>query len=83
MTRVQVLLTEEQDRKLEALARALQSSKARLVREGVELVLRRKTRGQRDPLFELVGRAGRVGRSDISAAHDDYLAASRLRRRRR
>ena len=34
MTRVQVLLTEEQDRKLEALARARRRSKARLVREG-------------------------------------------------
>jgi hypothetical protein len=37
MTRVQVLLTEEQDQKLESLARALRTSKARLVREGVDL----------------------------------------------
>lgn len=83
MTRVQILLTEEQDRKLEALARALRSSKAQLVREGVELVLRRKTLGRDDPLLELIGRAGKVGRSDISRAHDRYLAVSRLRRRRR
>ncbi len=83
MTRVQILLTEEQDRKLEALAKALGSSKARLVREGVELVLRRKTAGRDDPLLELIGRAGKVGRTDISLAHDRYLAASRLRRQRR
>ena len=33
MTRVQILLTEEQDRRLEALARRLGTSKAKLVRE--------------------------------------------------
>lgn len=83
MTRVQVLLTEEQDRKLEALAKALRSSKARLVREGVDLVLRRKTRRGADPLLELIGRAGKVGRADISSAHDNYLASFRLRRRQK
>jgi Ribbon-helix-helix domain len=83
MTRVQVLLTEEQDQKLESLARALRTSKARLVREGVDLLLRRKIPGRRDPLLELIGRAGRIGRSDVSASHDAYLTSWRLRRRRR
>jgi len=83
MTWVQILLTEEQDGKLEALAHALRTFKAQLVREGVDIVLRRKIPGRSDPLLELVGRAGRVGRSDISAAHDSYLGSSKLRRRRR
>jgi len=42
MIRVQILLTEEQDRRLEKLARRLGTSKAKLVREGVECVLQRK-----------------------------------------
>jgi hypothetical protein len=41
MTRVQVLLTEEQDRRLESFARRMRVSKARLVREGVDLTLQR------------------------------------------
>jgi hypothetical protein len=83
MTRVQVLLTEEQDRKLEALAKELGTSKARLVREGVELVLRRQTPEGRDPLLGLIGLAGRVGRGDLSVRHDEQLVAQRLRRHRR
>lgn len=83
MTRVQVLLTEAQDQRLEALAKALRSSKARLVREGVDLVLRRKIPRGKDPLFELVGQAGTVGRSNISSAHDEYLFSLKPRRKRR
>lgn len=83
MTRVQVLLTEEQDRKLEALAKTLRSSKARLVREGVDIVLRRRIPRGKDPLLGLIGQAGKVGRSDISTAHDEYLASVTLRRKRR
>jgi hypothetical protein len=83
MTRVQVLLTEEQDRKLEALARSLRRSKARLVREGVDLLLRRKIPSGSDPLLGLIGQAGKVGRPDISAAHDKYLLSLTLRRKER
>lgn len=82
MTRVQILLTEEQDRRLEALARRLRTSKARLVREGVELLLQRRQTGKRDPLLELIGQAGRVGRQDTSRHHDAYLLAAERRRSR-
>lgn len=82
MTRVQVLLTEDQDRKLETLARALGTSKTRLVRDGIDLVLRKKIARGADPLLQLVGQAGRVGRSDIAADHDRYLASARRRRTR-
>lgn len=82
MTRVQILLTEEQDRRLERLARRLRTSKARLVREGVEAVLQRQERPTGDPLLDLVAQAGRVGRSDISRRHDAYLATTARRRSR-
>jgi len=73
MIRVQILLTEEQDRRLEKLARRLCTSKAKLVREGVEYVLQRKQRVTVDPLLELIGQAGNVGCKEISRNHDAYL----------
>ena len=82
MTRVQILLTEEQDRRLEALARRLRTSKASLVREGVESVLQRRQAAKGDPLLDLIGQAGRVGRKDISRRHDAYLSAAERRRAR-
>ena len=82
MTRVQVLLTEEQDRRLESLARKMLVSKASLVREGVDLVLQHVERDGVDPLLSLIGQAGRVGRKDVSARHDAFLAAAERRRNR-
>ena len=82
MTRVQILLTEEQDRRLETLARRLGTSKAALVREGVESVLQRRTAGTGDSLLALIGQAGRVGRKDISRRHDAYLVAAERKRTR-
>ena len=82
MTRVQILLTDEQDRRLEALARRLRTSKASLVREGVESVLQHRQAGTQDPLLGLIGQAGRVGRKDIAQRHDAYLVRAERRRRR-
>jgi hypothetical protein len=82
MTRVQILLSEEQDRRLEALARRLGASKSTLVREGVESVLQRREAGTPDPLLELVGQAGRVGRRDVSRRHDALLAVAKRKRAR-
>jgi len=76
VTRVQILLTEEQDRRLERLARRLRTSKARLVREGVDFVLQHREAPASDALLELVGQAGRVGRKDVSRRHDAYLVAA-------
>lgn len=76
MTRVQILLTEEQDRRLERLARRLRTSKARLVREGVDFVLQHRETRASDALLDLVGQAGRVGRKDVSRRHDAYLVAA-------
>lgn len=79
MTRVQILLTEEQDRRLKALALRLGTSKAKLVREGVEFVLQHKQGGTTDPIVGLIGQAGCVGHKDISRRHDAYLLAARRR----
>jgi len=82
VTRVQILLSEEQDRRLEALARRLGASKSTLVREGVESVLQRREAGNFDPLLELVGQAGRIGRKDVSRRHDAYLGKAKRKRGR-
>lgn len=82
MTRVQILLSEDQDRRLEALARRLGASKSTLVREGVESVLQRREAGISDALLELVGQAGEVGRRDVSRRHDAYLADAKRKRTR-
>ncbi len=82
MTRVQILLSEEQDRRLEALARRLGVSKSTLVREGVESVLQRREAGNGDPLLELVGQAGRIGRKDVSRRHDSHLGEAKRNRGR-
>lgn len=73
MTRVQILLTEDQDRTLASLARRLRTSKTALVRQGVDFVVNREKGASRDALLNLVGQAGRVGRRDVSRRHDWYL----------
>jgi hypothetical protein len=82
MTRVQILLSEEQDRRLETLARRPGASKSALVRAGVESVLLRREAGNCDPLLELVGQAGSIGRKDVSRRHDAVLGEAKLKRGR-
>ncbi len=57
MTRLQVVLTDEQDRQLAKLAWKRQFSKAHLVREGIELVRQREGEEAPDPLLDLIGQA--------------------------
>ena len=73
MTRLQIILTEKQDRRLKELARKRKTSRSRLVREGIELVLQQKQDRMRDPLLDLIGQAGRISRKDISRRYDAYL----------
>lgn len=81
MTRVQILLTDDQERGLKSLARRLRTSKTELVRQGVDFVLSRGRRASPDALLDLVGQAGRVGRRDVSRRHDWYVLGTRKRRR--
>ena len=73
MTRIQVLLSDGQNEKLTYLAKKLKTTKSRLIREAVDSILREKVSASSDPLFELIGQAGEVGRSDISSHHDRFL----------
>jgi hypothetical protein len=82
MTRVQVMLTEEQDRRLEALARKRRVSKGSLVREGIELLFKQGSTDEAEPLLQLIGQAGRSGIRDGATRHDKYLLAFERRRNR-
>ena len=82
MARLQVSLTEEQERRLEELARQRKRTKAELVREGIEWVLQQKREGTEDALLELIGQAGRIGRQDVATRHDEYLAAAERKQQR-
>jgi len=82
MTRVQILLPEEQDRRLEELAARKRESKAKVVRRALDLLFRSES-AEQEPLLELIGQAGRVGRRDVSTKHDRVLMAAERRRNRR
>jgi hypothetical protein len=72
MVRIQLHLTEQQARRLQALAKRQGRTRAELIRRGIERVLAEPD-PTGDPLLELVGAAGPAGRSDLSEAHDDVL----------
>lgn len=81
MTRVQILLPEDQDRQLEQLSAKRRESKASLVRKALRLLFQAEST-EPDPLLDLIGQAGRAGRRDGSANHDRILAAAGRRRSR-
>ena len=74
MTRIQVLLLDGQNEKLTYLAKRLKTSKSKLIREAIDLLIREKVPESSDPLLELIGQAGEVGRPDISEHHDQFLS---------
>jgi len=77
MLRVQAQLTEDQARRLKALARADGVSVAELLRRGADLVLERADHpdGARVRALAAVGRlrSGDGGR-DVAERHDEHLA---------
>jgi hypothetical protein len=72
MVRIQLHLTEAQDRQLRALARKRGLTRAELIRRGVERVLHEDD-SPHDPLLELLGAAGGAVAPDISERHDEVL----------
>lgn len=82
MTRVQILLPEDQDRRLEALAAKRRESKGTLVRRALDLLLRAES-AEEEPLLSLIGQAGRSGLPDTADRHDEILAGSEQARNRR
>ena len=81
MTRVQILLPEDQDRRLEALAAKRRESKGKLIRRALDLLLRTES-AEEEPLLSLIGQAGRSGQADASDRHDRILAGSERSRNR-
>jgi Arc/MetJ-type ribon-helix-helix transcriptional regulator len=82
MTRVQVLLPEDQDRRLEALAAKRRESKGKLIRRALDLLLQTES-AEEEPLLGLIGQAGHGRRADVSDRHDLVLADSERARNRR
>lgn len=76
MTRVQILLPEDQDRRLELLSAKRRESKASLVRKALRLLFQAEA-AEPDPILELIGQAGRAGRRDGSVRHDRILAEAK------
>ncbi|MBX3025782.1 ribbon-helix-helix protein, CopG family [bacterium] len=79
MTRVQVLLTEDADRRLEDLAATRGESKSSLVRRAVDLLLQLEERDD-EPLLALAGQVGRAGTRHGARDHDRLLAGGARRR---
>jgi len=77
MLRTQVQLTQEQQRRLRALAHHEGVSIAELVRRGVDRLLDEESPDRRElyaRAAELIGAfADSSGATDVAARHDDYL----------
>jgi hypothetical protein len=75
MIRVQVYLSEEDDRWLEDRAGTLGTTKAALVREAIRGLRDQEVPPDQDPLLELIGMADYdpQGPTDVSERHDRYL----------
>jgi hypothetical protein len=72
MIRIQLHLTERQDRLLREVARRSGATRAELIRRGIDRLLGDQAVGS-DPLLELVGAAGTAGRRDVGDRHDDVV----------
>lgn len=75
MRRAQVLLEEEQERRLNELAARTGRSKSSLVREAVDMLLAEKGAELKHPLLELIGTV-RSGLQDGSERHDEIIYGS-------
>jgi hypothetical protein len=72
MIRIQLHLTERQDRLLRELARRAGSTRADMIRRGIDRLLGEQEAAA-DPLLELIGAAGNAGRPDSSERHDELI----------
>lgn len=72
MIRIQLHLTEREDRLLRELARRSGATRAELIRRAIDRLLGDQDGGA-DPLLELVGAAGKAGRADLGDRHDELV----------
>ena len=75
MTRVQILLPDDQDRALERLARRRGESKSSIVRRAVDLLFHLEA-DQGEPLLGLIGQAGKAAERHGARDHDRILIRS-------
>lgn len=73
MRRAQVLLEDDQERRLNELAARTGRSKSSLVREAVELLLEQEGERLKHPLLELIGQAGPLHLENASENHDRII----------
>jgi Arc/MetJ-type ribon-helix-helix transcriptional regulator len=71
MRRIQLHITDQQDRRLRALAKKRRTTRADLIREGIELLLSRDA--EDDPLLSLIGLGGKSGIPDLSERVDEIV----------
>lgn len=82
MIRVQILLPEEEDRRLEQLAQRRRESKSSIVRRALKLLLRLESDND-EPLLGLIGQAGKAGIRHGARDHDRLLARTAQRQQTR
>ncbi|MEE9612197.1 MAG: ribbon-helix-helix domain-containing protein [Desulfatiglandales bacterium] len=68
------MLLDGQNEKLAYLAKRLKTSKSKLIREAIDLLIMEMIPESADPLLELIGQAEEVGMADISEHHDQVLS---------
>lgn len=73
MVRLQLHLTDDQDRALRAAAKRRGTTRAALIRRGVDVLLAQERGAQPDPLLDLVGQAGKLGTPRDSERLDELL----------
>lgn len=72
MVRLQLHITERQDKALRAASRRQGQSRAELIRVAIDAWLSQEQSG-RDPLLSIIGAAGPAGRTDLSESVDALL----------
>lgn len=73
MDRIQLHLSEDQSRRLNSLARARGTTRAALIRQGIDWVLRTIDDPMEDPLMEMARHAGPGGEPHGAVDHDRIL----------
>ena len=80
---IQIYLDVKQDNALEYFAKKIGASKAELIRRSVDDFLKKRIPLEKDPALEIVGLAGKIGVSDMSEKHDEYIVNFERKKQRK
>lgn len=81
MVRLQLHLTDDQDKALRKLAKQRRTTRAELIRRGVDILLAQVRGEVRDPILDLIGDL-KLGDPNGSATVDEWLYGEPLLRRK-